>query len=123
MAEKSAKVKRYLFVCAHDVGRSPTAANMASLMAKRVGMNLYSAHLAGGIQYDLSESTKKYHAGVDFGKYDRIFVMEEYMSDLLTKKYQISLKKIVCLDIPDVYQRGDSELVGILEEKLDEWIK
>jgi predicted protein tyrosine phosphatase len=112
-----------MFICAHGQNRSPTAANMAKLMADRVDMPIYSAHLSCGIRDDNLDDLGVPYMTAKFNSYDKLFVMEDYMVDKLTMKYKINPKKIVCLDIPDIYHRGDSKLVGILEEKLDEWIK
>ena len=50
-------------------------------------------------------------------RHDRFVVMEKCMADQLVT-FGVEREKIVCLDIPDSYERGDSELVTMLEVKL-----
>ena len=51
---------------------------------------------------------------------DFIFVMEKSHRNKVSKKFKEQLmgKKLVCLDIPDVYDRMDPELIKILENKV-----
>ena len=55
---------------------------------------------------------------------DIIFVMENGHRKKITKKFNSLLKdkKIVCLDVPDIYDRGDPELVGLLKAKVSKFI-
>ena len=51
---------------------------------------------------------------------DIIFVMERSHRNKLSKKYRELLKnkKLVCLDIPDEYERMDPALVRLLENRV-----
>jgi predicted protein tyrosine phosphatase len=55
-------------------------------------------------------------------KADKIFVMEEDMKAEVVQYYQQSPPKIICLDIPDVYNRDDPILIHILEGKVYEFL-
>jgi predicted protein tyrosine phosphatase len=49
---------------------------------------------------------------------DTIFVMEDYMKETLEQKFHQPAEKIICLDIPDIYDALDPELEATLREKL-----
>jgi predicted protein tyrosine phosphatase len=53
-----------------------------------------------------------------FSQFDRFFVMEPYMADKLVS-FGIDKRKVVCLNIEDIYKRHDHELVRILENSLN----
>jgi predicted protein tyrosine phosphatase len=53
---------------------------------------------------------------------DRIFVMEQYMEETLVREFGQSHDKIICLDIPDIFDRHDPALTETLLEKLAEHI-
>lgn len=119
------KPRKYMFICAYGRARSPTAARVANVMAEKAGVNIYSEHLAGGIEDealdDLGRRGRKAF-GAMLRSYNRLFVMEDDMAGMV-QKYRVSSKKIVCLDIQDEYWPDSPELVGILEKKLKKWIR
>lgn len=51
---------------------------------------------------------------------DVIFVMEKTHRNKVSKKFRENLKgkRLICLDIPDIYERMDPELVKILENRV-----
>ena len=51
---------------------------------------------------------------------DIVFVMERSHSNKISKKFKALLKgkKMVCLDIPDAYERMDPVLVRLLENRV-----
>ena len=51
---------------------------------------------------------------------DIVFVMEDYQKEFISKKFPelYFKKKIINLDIPDMYNYMDEELVKVLEEKV-----
>jgi predicted protein tyrosine phosphatase len=49
---------------------------------------------------------------------DMIFVMEDYMREILETEFHQPSKKIICLDIPDIYYVRDPELEATLRQKL-----
>lgn len=51
-------------------------------------------------------------------KADIIFLMEDYMKEILEKEFHQPAEKIICLDIPDIYYVQDPELEAILRQKL-----
>jgi len=53
---------------------------------------------------------------------DKIFVMEPHMVREMVEEYGQNPAKIVCLDIPDIYERDEPELVWTLEQKLYEYM-
>jgi len=53
---------------------------------------------------------------------DRIFVMEPDMVREMVEEYGQNPAKVVCLDIPDIYERDEPRLVGMLEQKLYEYL-
>lgn len=51
---------------------------------------------------------------------DMVFAMEEWMKEDLSKRFPMGYlkKQVVVLDVADVYQRGQPELVEILDRKI-----
>lgn len=102
--------KHLLFICSGNVDRSPTAEDMFK------DSNYYEARSAG--THPLA--TKKVGQElIDWA--DTIFVMSEKEDKHLTflkQNFKLAGKKCFDLDIPDMYERGDSELVARLEEAI-----
>ena len=95
---------KILFVCNQGENRSATAADIFK--------DRYKTDFAG-IYNKLPNKGSLEWA-------DIIIVMEEHQRAEISKKYpdQYLKKKILCLDIPDVYYYMQPELVKILEEKI-----
>jgi predicted protein tyrosine phosphatase len=53
---------------------------------------------------------------------DKIFVMELDMVTEMVEEYGQNPARVVCLDIPDIYERNEPELVRRLEQKLYEYL-
>jgi len=51
-------------------------------------------------------------------KADMIFVMEDYMKEILETEFHQPAEKIICMDIPDIYYVQDPELKATLRQKL-----
>ena len=98
-----------LFVCSENRLRSPTGEEVFSayegVEAIGCGTNADSATPVSG---DLIEWA------------DVIFVMEQSHKGKVSKKFRALLKttKVICLGIPDNYQRMDADLVELLENKV-----
>ena len=108
-------MKRHLlFICSGNVNRSPTAESLF------LNSKFYEAKSAGTDQ----------HAVVKLSQYligwaDVVFVMSEKEDGHLTFiENKFSLKdKLVCdLDVPDNYDTGDPELIGLLRKKIAEFM-
>ena len=56
---------------------------------------------------------------------DAIIVMEEAQRSEIAKRFprQYMLKRILSLDIPDIYYYNQPELIGILNSKMDELVR
>ena len=104
--------RHYLFVCAANRNRSPTAEGVFRVMAASAGFDV-KVSSAGLSPFSERAVTKELA-----GSADLIFVMEEYMALELEARYGLDPAKIVCLDIPDIYHRDDPILVHILQEAL-----
>jgi predicted protein tyrosine phosphatase len=104
--------RRYLFVCAANLNRSPTAEDVFRTLAAQAGVEVevssagLSPFAERPITKDLADTA------------DLIFVMEDYMARELETRYRQDRTKIVCLDVPDVYFRNDPVLVRLLKESL-----
>ncbi|MBA4386662.1 MAG: hypothetical protein C0404_01705 [Verrucomicrobia bacterium] len=110
---------KYLFVCSFGKQRSPTAAEIATQMAKERGMPLVADYVG------LKQPTHSGDITVlkdRLNAFDRYFVMDHWMKVQLSEKYEIPEEKIVFLDIPDMFQKNDPVLMAVLREKLDRWI-
>ncbi|HLD05143.1 MAG TPA: phosphotyrosine protein phosphatase [Candidatus Nanoarchaeia archaeon] len=102
----------YLFICTNNEIRSPTAEKVFRKMLKenKKKGNVKSAGVApdapNRITYQLLQWAGK------------IFCMEEEHKLYITYLYPELEKKIMVLNILDIYQRNDLELVTILKERL-----
>ena len=108
--------RRYLFVCAANRNRSPTAEEVARVLADRNGLDI-EVRSAGLSPFAEKPLTKEMADWADL-----IFVMEDYMARVLEATYGQDPRKIICLDIPDLYERGDPVLVYLLEEALQPYL-
>ncbi len=103
-----------LFVCSENRLRSPTAEAVFSrypgVSAIGAGTNSDSATPVSG---DLIEWA------------DVVFVMEKSHQNKLSKKYRELLrhKRLVCLDIPDIYDYMQPELIKLLEARVPRYIR
>ena len=98
-----------LFVCSENRLRSPTGEEIFSayegISAIGCGTNLDAETTVSG---DLVEWA------------DIVFVMERSYKNKVSKKFKDLLKgkKLVCLDIPDEYERMDPVLVRLIENRV-----
>ncbi|MGI0494239.1 low molecular weight protein tyrosine phosphatase family protein [Alkalinema pantanalense CENA528] len=103
-----------LFVCSANQLRSPTGEEVFSqyegIEAIGCGTNRDAATPLSG---DLIEWA------------DIIFAMEPYHRTQVSKRFKPLLKgkKLVCLDIPDNYQRMDPALIKLLESKVSQHVR
>ena len=106
----------YLFVCYGNMERSPTAEAVCQRIASENGLDI-EASSAGTSDRADRPVTKRM---ADLA--DKIFVMEPSMVMEMVEEYGQNPGKIVCLDIPDIYERDEPELVRTLEQKLYEYL-
>jgi predicted protein tyrosine phosphatase len=104
--------RHYLFVCAANRNRSPTAEGVFRALAADAGFEV-EVSSAGLSPFSERPVTKELADNADL-----IFVMEEYMARELETGYGQDPAKIVCLDIPDIYLRDEPLLVHLLKETL-----
>ena len=103
-----------LFVCSENRLRSPTGEILFSeyegISAIGCGTNSDAENTVSG---DLIEWA------------DIIFVMEKSHRNKVSKKFKDLLKnkKLVCLDVPDNYDRMDPTLVRLLESKVSRHVR
>jgi predicted protein tyrosine phosphatase len=108
-----AALKRVLFLCSRNRWRSPTAENVLSA---RQDIETDSAGLLDDAETVLSADQVEWA--------ELIFVMEKRHRQLLQKRFRKGLngKKVICLDIPDIYPFMDPALVRLLETKLSNYL-
>jgi predicted protein tyrosine phosphatase len=96
---------KVLFVCNQNKDRSPTAEELFS--------DIYETSSAG--LHNENPVTEKQISSADL-----IIVMEETQREELAKRFPklYMQKKILCLDIPDIYEYKQPELVALLKEKM-----
>ena len=104
--------RHYLFVCAANRNRSPTAESVFRALAAQAGFEV-EVSSAGMSPFSERPVTKELADSADL-----IFVMEEYMARELETGCGQDPAKIVCLDIPDIYLRDDPILIHLLKEAL-----
>ena len=95
-----------LFVCSANVDRSPTA---EALFRHTPGVEVASA----GTLPDATSPLDATHIAWA----DIIRVMEEAHRETIARRFG-ETEKVVVLDIPDDYRRGDAELVRLLESRI-----
>ena len=98
-----------LFVCTANKLRSPTAEDIFKDMP---GLEVLSAGTSPDAPRPL---TKELVARAEL-----IFSMEPHHRERVRKKFKQrpADSRIITLHIPDVYERGDAELVALLKEKV-----
>jgi len=111
------KPKHYLFICHANINRSKTAEDVCRKIAEQSDLEI-TISSAG-----MSEACANPVSREMVDKADIIFVMEDYMKIQLEQRYNQSPGKIICLHIPDMYERGDLVLTRILQDALYEYFK
>ena len=107
-------MKKLLFVCSENRLRSPTAESVFSeypgVEAIGAGTNSDAATPVSG---DLIEWA------------DVVLVMEKSHRNKISKKFkeQLKGKRLVVLDIPDIYEYMDTELVRLLKGKVPKYVR
>ena len=106
------RTQQYLFICRHNISRSRAAADVCSDIATQKGLSIeaFSAGLLANSKHPLTKDLVY--------KADKIFVMESYMKATLEQNYGQVTEKIINLNIPDIYPKGDPELTKVLWYKL-----
>jgi len=105
--------KHILVLCSQNYLRSPTA---EIIFAGHPHVEVRSAGLDSNAVRTVSEE--------DLLWSECIFVMERSHRNRLLKKYRalVKGKRIICLDIPDIYERMDPELVGLLLDRVGRYL-
>lgn len=108
-------MKRHLlFICSGNVCRSPTAESLF------LNSGLYEAKSCGTDQNAVIRVTQEL---IDWA--DVVFVMSENEDGHLTfieSNFDLNGKLVCDLDVPDNYDRDDPELIGLLSEKINEFL-
>jgi len=96
-----------LFICNQNENRSKTAGEIFKDRFKTKSAGLYNTKPVTEKQISWA---------------DTIIVMEEAQRSEIANRFpkQYMLKRILSLDVPDVYHYNQPELIGILRSKLDE---
>lgn len=105
---------RALFICSRNKLRSPAAEDVFSCWE---GVEVASAGTNNDAVTPLSGDLIEWA--------DIIFVMERSHQSSMNRKFGALLrgKKIVCLGIPDEFERGDSRLIQMLLEHAGPWMR
>ena len=103
-----------LFVCSENRLRSPTGEEVFS---KYEGINALGAGTNSDAETPVSGDLIEWA--------DIIFVMEKSHRNKISKRFKELLqgKKLVCLDVPDNYDRMDPVLVRLLENKVSRHVR
>ncbi len=101
---------RVLFICNQNQNRSKTAEELFK--------DRFETKSAG--LYNMKPVTEKQLAWADV-----IVVMEEEQRSEIAKRFpkQYMQKRIISLDIPDVYHYNQPELIDLLEDKFEELLQ
>lgn len=103
-----------LFVCSENRLRSPTAEEVFS---KYSGVSAIGAGTNADAETTVSGDLIEWA--------DVVLVMEKSHRNKISKKYkeQLKGKRLVCLDIPDIYACMDPELVKLLEARVKRYVR
>ncbi len=104
--------KTYLFICQANVNRSRTAEDFCRRYAEHHGLPI-EARSAG---LSPLANTPLTQALAD--QADLIFVMEAPMKRTVETRFGQPPSKVICLDIPDEFERGDVLLIRLLRDAL-----
>lgn len=105
------QARRILFVCTANQHRSRTAEDLYNSDPR---FEVRSAGTDASEEYpDERRLTEE-----DVSWADIIFVMERYHLRFIEERFPAGARKVVLLNIPDVYYRGDPRLVELLRERL-----
>lgn len=98
-----------LFVCSENRLRSPTG---EELFSRYEGINAIGAGTNADAETVVSGDLIEWA--------DVIFVMEKSHKEKVSRKFKALLegKKLVCLDIPDNYERMEPALVRLLQNRV-----
>ncbi|WP_295673467.1 protein tyrosine phosphatase [uncultured Mucilaginibacter sp.] len=102
-----------LFICSKNQWRSPTA---EMLFKNHPDHQARSAGTSDKARIKVNEKLLAWA--------DVIFVMERRHKQRLNQRFPLILmeKTLIVLDIEDDYRFGDEELIGILKEKLNNYL-
>ena len=95
-----------LFICNQGMHRSRTAAHIFKNRFETMHAGLFSWEPVTKKQLEWA---------------DTIFVMEEFQREELAKRFPdvYMQKRILCLDVPDVYHYCQPELIELLKQRMD----
>jgi len=107
-------MKKLLFVCTENKLRSPTA---EAVFSEYEGVEAIGCGTNSNSETPLSGDLVEWA--------DIILVMEKTHKAKVSQKYKALLKgkKLVCLDIPDNYDRMQPELVSLLKAKVPRYMR
>jgi predicted protein tyrosine phosphatase len=105
--------QKLLFICSHNLQRSPTAERLYD------GMPGYEARSAGTAAEAKTKLTAELLEWADI-----VFVMEQKHIEKLRAGFKASLRgrRLICLDIPDKYGYMSRDLIRLLRERLAMYI-
>jgi len=107
-------MQRLLFICSQNRLRSPTAELLFSM---EPGLETQSAGISNEAENPVTPETLEWA--------DLIFVMEQVHKRKLTRRFARHLKdkRVICLDIPDIYAYMDPELIKLLLDRVSPFLK
>ncbi len=105
------QAKRILFVCTANQHRSRTAEELYGSDPR------FEVRSAGTDAFEGCPGERRL-TEEDVSWADVIFVMERYHSRFIAEHFPAGARKVVVLNIPDSFYRGDPRLVRLLRERL-----
>lgn len=105
-------MKKILFICSRNKLRSPTA---ETIFSEESSIEVASAGLNKDAEVTVTPDLILWA--------DLIFVMEKAHRQKLSNRFKkyLNQQKIVCLDIPDIYEYMDDRLVKLLQNKVPKY--
>lgn len=106
-------MKKILFICSRNKLRSPTA---ETIFSEYSSMEVASAGLNKDAEVTVTPELILWA--------DIIFVMEKVHRQKLSHRFKkyLNKQKVVCLDIPDIYEYMDNKLILLLKNKVPQYL-
>ena len=106
-------MKKILFICSRNKLRSPTA---ETIFSEDSSIEVASAGLNKDAEVTVTPELILWA--------DIIFVMEKIHRQKLSNRFKkhLNKQKVICLDIPDIYDYMDDKLIKLLKNKITKYL-
>jgi len=125
----SEKKRKVLFICRKGMNRSPTAEKVFKKLLSQLGYKVFDKDNIVDFDVEVNSAGLQAVKGGNqvtremLKKCSEIYVFEPRQQEVLITEYGQPKEKIVCLNIPDIYSKDNSEeLEALLRSKLLDYV-